>query len=190
MRSISNCRQCKIAPSTHALTADRYNARDSGRWVSLKPFLIMISLRRANVGNDMKHMFFSIRFSRFNLTENYSVSLYFNNKISMRSVLTRIYFIRKGLKKLRIAVERSKMTFMSKHIITNQNSYHDDKSTWQCLTCLFCPQLIRIVGTHRCIDSSSIIAPTKFRYTAGEITKNSLSLSLSLYIYIYIYVYV
>ena len=65
------------------------------------------------------------------------------------------------------------MTFMSIHIIANQNSYHDDKSTRQCLTCLFCPQLIKIVWTRRCIDSSSIIAHTKFRYTVGEITKNS-----------------
>ena len=44
------------------------------------------------------------------------------------------------------------------HIIANQSSYHDDKSTLQCLTCVFCPQLIRNVRSRQCIDSSSIIA--------------------------------
>ena len=36
------------------------------------------------------------------------------------------------------AVERSKMTTsISIHIIANQSSYHDDKSTLQCFTCVF-----------------------------------------------------
>ena len=39
----------------------------------------------------------------------------------------------------------------------NQSSYHDDKSTLQCLTCVFCPQLIRNVRSRRRIYSSSII---------------------------------
>ena len=43
------------------------------------------------------------------------------------------------------AVERSRMTFISIHIIANQISYHDDKSTKQYLTRIFCPQLIDIL---------------------------------------------
>ena len=50
------------------------------------------------------------------------------------------------------------MTSISIHIIANQSSYHDDKSTLQCFTCVFCPQLIRNVRSCRRIDSSSIIA--------------------------------
>ena len=49
------------------------------------------------------------------------------------------------------------MTSISIHI-ANQSSYHDDKSTLQCFTCVFCPQLIRNVRSRRRIDSSSIIA--------------------------------
>ena len=50
------------------------------------------------------------------------------------------------------------MTAISIHIIANQSSYHDDKSTLQCFTHVFCPQLIRNVWSRRRIDSSSIIA--------------------------------
>ena len=50
------------------------------------------------------------------------------------------------------------MTSISIHIIANQSSYHDYKSTLQCFTCLFCPQLIRNVRSRRRIDSSCIIA--------------------------------
>ena len=50
------------------------------------------------------------------------------------------------------------MTSISIHIIANQSSYHDDKSTLQCFTCVFCPQLIRNVRSRRRIDRSSIIA--------------------------------
>ena len=57
-----------------------------------------------------------------------------------------------------IAVKRSKMTSISIHFIANQSSYHDDKSTFQCFTCVFCHQLIRNVWSRRRIDSSSIIA--------------------------------
>ena len=49
------------------------------------------------------------------------------------------------------------MTSISIHI-ANQSSYHDDKSTLQCFTCVFCPKLIRNVRSRRRIDSSSIIA--------------------------------
>ena len=41
-------------------------------------------------------------------------------------------------------------------IIASQNWNHVDKSTLQCLTCIFCPQLIRNVQIR--IDTSSIIA--------------------------------
>ena len=62
-----------------------------------------------------------------------------------------------------IVVERSKMMFISIHIIANQNSYHDDKSAYQCFTLIFCPRLIRNVRGLRRIDSSSIIAhPVNF----------------------------
>ena len=46
-----------------------------------------------------------------------------------------------------------------------QSSYHDDKSTWQCFTRAFSPQLIRNVRSRRRIDSSSIIAhPVNLRW--------------------------
>ena len=38
------------------------------------------------------------------------------------------------------------------------NSYHDDNSTQQCFTRVFCPQLIGNMRSRRRIDSSSIIA--------------------------------
>ena len=50
------------------------------------------------------------------------------------------------------------MTSMSTHIIANQSSCHDDKSTLQCFIRVFCLQLIRNVRSRRRIDSSSIIA--------------------------------
>ena len=50
------------------------------------------------------------------------------------------------------------MTAISIHIIANQSSYHDDKSTLQCFIRVFCPQLIRNVQSRRRIDSYSIIA--------------------------------
>ena len=71
-------------------------------------------------------------------------------------------------------------------IIANQNSYHDDKSTKQCFTCVFCHQLIRNVRSRRRIDSYSIIAhPVNF-----DICSQGRSLKCddknSTYIYIYI----
>ena len=38
------------------------------------------------------------------------------------------------------------MTSTSIHIIANQSSYHDNKSTLQCFTPVFCPQLISIIA--------------------------------------------
>ena len=62
------------------------------------------------------------------------------------------------------------MTFISIHIIANQNSCHVDKSAQQCLTRVICPQLIKNVRTRRRIDSSSIIAhPVNFAiYTCTQ----------------------
>ena len=81
-------------------------------------------------------------------------------------------------------VERSKMRSISIHIIANQSSYHDDKSTLQCFICVFCPQLIRNVRSRRRIDSSSIIAhPVNSDAHLGEIVK-MLSQELDIYIYI------
>ena len=46
-----------------------------------------------------------------------------------------------------------------------QSSYHDDKSTWECFTRVFSPQLIRNVRSRRRINSSSIIAhPVNLRW--------------------------
>ena len=57
-------------------------------------------------------------------------------------------------------IKISKITFIPIHIITNQISFRDDKSTLQCWARVFCPQLIRNVPTHRRIDSSSITTHT------------------------------
>ena len=63
----------------------------------------------------------------------------------------------------RIVVERSETMLILIHIIADQNSYHDDKSAWQCFTRVFCPQLIRNMRSRRRIDSASIIAlPVNF----------------------------
>ena len=80
------------------------------------------------------------------------------------------------------------MTAISIHIIANQSSYHDDKSTLQCFTHVFCPQLIRNVRSRRRIDSSSIIPhPVKFRFShLGEIVK-MLCQELDIYTCVYIY---
>ena len=81
------------------------------------------------------------------------------------------------------------MTSISIHIIANQSSYHDDKSTLQCLTCVFCPQLIRNVRSRRRIDISSIIAhPVNSDLHTWERSLNCYAKN-STYIYIYIYLY-
>ena len=79
------------------------------------------------------------------------------------------------------------MTAISIHIIANQSSYHDDKSTLQCFTHVFCPQLIRNVRSRRRFDSSSIIAHpvNSDLHTRAEIVK-MLCQELDIYIYIYI----
>ena len=79
------------------------------------------------------------------------------------------------------------MTSISIHIIANQSSYHDDKSTLQCFTCVFCPQLIRNVRSRRRIDRSSIIAHSvnsDLIAHLGGIVK-MLCQELDIYIYIY-----
>ena len=78
------------------------------------------------------------------------------------------------------------MTSISIHI-ANQSSYHDDKSTLQCFTCVFCPQLIRNVRSRRRIDSSSIIAhPLNTDLHTWE---RSLKCHAPNPTYIYIYIY-
>ena len=105
----------------------------------------------------------------------------------MRSVLTYLSQS-KPPKKCWIVVERSEMTFISIHIIANQNSCHVDKSAQQCLTRVICPQLIRNVRTRRRMNSSSIIAhPVNFAiplYT-GEKYETKISIYVSIYIYRY-----
>ena len=44
------------------------------------------------------------------------------------------------------------------HIIANQSSHHDNKSTSQCFIHVLCPQLIRNLQSRQRIDSFSIIA--------------------------------
>ena len=74
------------------------------------------------------------------------------------------------------------MTFISIHIMANQNPYHDDESTQQYFTRVFCPQLSRKVRDRRRIDSSSIIAhPVNFERSLKCNAKNA----TSIYIYIY-----
>ena len=79
------------------------------------------------------------------------------------------------------------MTSISIHIIANLSSYHDHKSTLQCFTCVFCPQLIRNVRSRRRIDSSSIIAhPVNSDLHTWERLLKFYAKNLT-YIYIYIY---
>ena len=86
----------------------------------------------------------------------------------------------------RIVVERSETMLILIHIIADQNSYHDDKSTLQCFTSVFCPQLIRNMRSRRHIDSSSIIAhPVNFY--SGEIAKMWCR-GLDIFVYI-LYIY-
>ena len=85
-------------------------------------------------------------------------------------------------------VSKSKMTSISIHIITNQSSHHDDKSTLQCFICVFCPQLIRNVRSRRRIDSSSIIAhPVNSDVHTWERSLKCYAKN-STHIYIYIYI--
>ena len=78
------------------------------------------------------------------------------------------------------------MTSISIYIIANQSSYHDDKSTLQCFTCVFC-----LPTDQKCAESSTYWQffyyrpPGKFRFThLGEIVK-MLCQELDIYIYIY-----
>ena len=83
-------------------------------------------------------------------------------------------------------MKRPKVTFISIHIIANQNSYHDDKSTLRCFTCVFCSRLIRNMRSRR---QFFYYHPSgKFRYTVGEIVKKWCQ-ELDIYIYIYLYIY-
>ena len=140
-----------------------------------------LTLRQANAGNVMKNILY-VWFSHFTLTEthrwwNYSLSLYFNKNnspvfcwpISVLATSKPSRWIARG-----IAVEQSQMMLISIHIIANENSYHDDKSTKQYFTRYFCPQLISNVRSRRRIDSFSIIAhPVNFDEHLWTISTNS-----------------
>ena len=86
------------------------------------------------------------------------------------------------------------MTSISIHIFANQSSYHDDKSTLQCFTHAFIPQLIRNVRSRRRIDSSSIIAHpvnSDLHTWSRSLTcyaKNSAYIHVYTYIYLYMYI--
>ena len=81
------------------------------------------------------------------------------------------------------------MMSISIHIIANQSSYHDDKSTLQCVIRVFCPQLIRNVRSHRRIDCSSIIAhPVNSDLHTRERSWKCYAKN-STYIYIYVCIY-
>ena len=82
------------------------------------------------------------------------------------------------------------MMSISIHIIANQSSYHDDKSTLQCFIHVFCPQLIRNVRSRRRIDSSSIIAHSvnsDLHTWARSLKCYELDILIHIYVYIYIY---
>ena len=77
------------------------------------------------------------------------------------------------------------MMAISIHIIANKSSYHNDKSTLQCFTCVSLPQLIGNVWSRRRIDSSSIIAhPANSNLHTWETSKKCYAKN-STYIYIY-----
>ena len=115
--------------------------------------------------------------------------------ISMKNILRVDPGNQNRLENCWITVERSKMTSISIHIIANQSSYHDDKSTLQCFTCVYCPQLIRNVRSRRRIDISSVIAhPVNSNLHTWErslkfYAKNSTYIYICIYIYVYIYKY-
>ena len=118
----------------------------------------MASLRQANMGNDMKK-FFTFDSHILPWQRHIGARIIPCHCISIKRILIAIGIETVSkIVELRYREKDQKMTFISTHIIANQNSYHDDKSAWQCLTCVFCPQLIKNVRTRRCIDSSSIVA--------------------------------
>ena len=79
------------------------------------------------------------------------------------------------------------MMSISIHIIANQSSYHDDKSTLQCFIHVFCPQLIRNVRSRRRIDSYSIIAHSVNSDLHSWARSLKCYAKNSTYIYMYIY---
>ena len=79
------------------------------------------------------------------------------------------------------------MMSISIHIIANQSSYHDDKSTLQCFIHVFCPQLIRNVRSRLRIDSSSIIAHSLNSDLHTWARSSKCYAKNSTYIYMYIY---
>ena len=119
--------------------------------------------RQANMGYEN---ILDIWFSHFTLTGTLRGRIIPCRRISIKKILRVDPFTRQSkpsLKLLHSAPWKDLVTFISIHMIANQNSYHDDKLIWQCFTCLLCPRLVRNVLSRRCFDSSSIIAhPVNF----------------------------
>ena len=124
----------------------------------------MATLRQANTGNGVKiyslHLIFTFCLDRdTSVLKLFPVFFLINiNKISRRSVFYQFTVNRNHFQNWWIPWGRSKMTIISIHTIANQNSYHDDKSTFLCLTWVSCAQPIRNVRTRQHIDNSSIIS--------------------------------
>ena len=57
-------------------------------------------------------------------------------------------------------------------------------------TCVFCPRLIRNVGSRRRFDNSSIIAPSIQRESSLNVMPRIRHISISYSIYTYIYIYI
>ena len=76
----------------------------------------------------------------------------------MRSVLTHL-LINETVTNLLTCGRKNQNYIHIDTYIANQNSNHDDKSTLQCLTHVFCPQLIRNV---RLVDVLTVLlSPTQ-----------------------------
>ena len=108
---------------------------------------------QANVGNYTKKYSLPLIFKFYlngdtSVLESFPVVLFQWKGFSMPSVLTHLSRSKLS-KKLLIAVERSEMTFISIHIITNNNSCHDDKSAQVLNTRILSPT------DQKCADSST-----------------------------------
>ena len=95
------------------------------------------SLRQANVGNFMKKKIFTFDFHILPEHRRIRDRIFPCRCISTKTVVVLwgrcycwpIYLESKPSLSCWIAVERAEVTFISKHIIANHNSYHDDRST-------------------------------------------------------------
>ena len=80
----------------------------------------------------------------------------------MRSVLTHLLINETVSNLLTCGRKNQNYIHIDTYIIANQNLNHDDKSTLQCLTHIFCPQLIRNVRLVDVFNSSIIAHPANF----------------------------